>query len=160
MELIRFRINCGIALFVGQPIMLAGLAPCTIHSQRNLIKQRTLDKQGLAPTHTGAYTHTHAHPHVRPHLNNIYLSIFTYSIWRRIIAKYPPDHIYIHQLQMMPISRLRNVLSSRGMRSQEFENLLYISSYIAGRRHPNNISFKFRINYAYRILRSFNLDIS
>ena len=58
---------------------------------------------------------------------------------------------------MMPPSRSRNVLvvSPRNAVSRACI-LLYISSYIAGRRYPNSISLKFGLNYTCGVLRSFN----
>ena len=94
-----------------------------------------------APTLTPIYPHTHTHTLTDTQSYTQYGS--------KPYAKYLRDHmhIYIYQMQLMPTSRSRNVLvvSPRHVVSR-ICILLNVSSYIAGRRYPNHISFKSRSN--------------
>ena len=94
-----------------------------------------------------ATSHTHAYTHSYTQYGN------------KTSAKCTRDHlhIHIHQLQLMQISRSRNVLvvSPRNVISSVCI-LLYVSSCIAGRRHPNSISLKFGLNYTCGVLPSCN----
>ena len=70
--------------------------------------------------------------------------------------RHPHTHTITHT-QLMPTLRSRNVLvvSPRNAVSRVCI-FLYMSSYIAGRRYPSSISFKFRLNYTCGVLQSFN----
>ena len=97
-------------------------------------------------THTRAHTHTH---HVCGIIEYRYIHVCRSSYTQygnKPYAKYTRDHIHIHiyQLQLMPTWGSRSVLivSPRNAVSSVCI-LLYMSSYIAGRRCPNSISRKF-----------------
>ena len=103
-----------------------------------------------AGTHTHTHTHTPSHTHTHSYT----------QCGNKPYAKCTRDHMHIHthQMQLMPTSRSRNVLvvSPRHVVSRVCF-LLYMSSYIAGRRSPNLLSFKSRLNYTCGVLRSINL---
>ena len=108
-------------------------------------------------TRAGTYTHTHTHTPSHTHTPTDTHSYTQYG--NKPCAKCTCDHMHIHthQMQLMPTSRSRNVLvvSPRHVVSRVCI-LLHISLYIAGRRYPNNISFKSRVNYTCGVLRSYN----
>ena len=114
-------------LFVGHSLVVGGMAPCTC----NLCKQ---------------VVHTHIHPHT--HIPTDTHSYTQYG--NKPYAKCTRDHMHIHthQMQLMPTSRSPNVLvvSPRQLVSRVCI-LSNLSSYIAGRRYPNNISLQSRLNY-------------
>ena len=108
-----------------------------------------------AGTHTHTHTHTPSHTHtLTPTDTHSYI-----QYGNKPFAKCTCDHMHIHthQMQLMPTSRSRNVLVvSPWHVVSRVCILLNVSSYIAGRFYPNNISFKSRLNYACGVLRSFN----
>ena len=95
-----------------------------------------LIRRAPATTHTHTHTPTDTHSYT-PYGSKPYAKCTRFHM-----------HIHTHQMQLMPTSRFRNVLvvSPRHVVSRVCI-LLDISSYIAGRRYPNNISFKSRLNY-------------
>ena len=106
-----------------------------------------------AGTHTHTHTHTPSHTHPQTHTHILSMAINHMRNVHAIICIYT----HTHQMQLMPTSRTRNVLvvSPRHVVSRVCI-LLNISSYIAGRRYPNNISFKSTLNYTCEVLRPFN----
>ena len=110
-------------------------------------------------TRAGTHTHTltHIHPHAHTHTPTDTHSYTQYG--NKPYAKCTHDHLHMHtyQMQLMPTALSRNVLvvSPRHVVSRVCI-LLNISSNIAGRRYPNNIALKSRLNYTCGVLRSFN----
>ena len=108
---------------------------------------------------TRAGTHTHPHTHTPSHTPTPADTHSYTQYGNKPYAKCTRDHMHkhAHQMQLMPTSRSRNVLvvSPRHVASRVCI-LLNISSFIAGRRYPNNLSLKSRLNYTCGVLRSFN----
>ena len=108
-----------------------------------------------AGTHT--HTLTHIHPQTHTHTPTDTHSYTQYGNKPNAKCTRDHTHIHTHQTQLTPTSRSRNVLvvSPRHVVSRVCI-LLNISSYIAGRRYHNNISFKSRLNYICGVFRFFN----
>ena len=106
-----------------------------------------------APTHTLTHIYPHTHSATDTH------SYTQYGNKPHAKCTHYHMHMHTHQTQLMLTSRSRNVLvvSPRRVVSRVCV-LLNISSYIAGRRYPDNISFKSRLNYTCGVLRSFNFS--
>ena len=137
--------------------MLAGLGSLVRFRKEKKSCCSVLIRRAPAPTHTHTHTHTPSHTHTPT-------DTYSYTKYgNKPYAKCTRDHMHIHthQMQLMPTSRSRNVLvvSPRHVVSRVCI-LLYMSSYIAGRRYPNNLSFKSRLNYTCGVLRSFNLTFA
>ena len=110
-----------------------------------------------APTHTHSLTHIHPQTHTHTPADTHSCTQYGNKPYAKCKCTHDHMHIHTHQMQVMPTSRSRTVLvvSPRHVVSRVCI-LLNTSSYIAGRRYPNNISRKSRLNYTCGVLRSFN----
>ena len=138
--------------------MLAGLgSPVRFRKEKKAAAPCSEDARQHPHTHTHTHTLTHTYTLTHTHTPTDTHSHTQYG--NEPYAKCTCDYMHIHtrQMQLMPTSRSRNVLvvSPQHVVSRVCI-FLNISSYIAGRRYPNNISFKSGLNYTSGVLRSFN----
>ena len=104
-----------------------------------------------APTHTLTHIHSHTHTPTDTH-SYIQYGNKPYAMYTRSYAyTYTPDAV---DANFALAQCARRFAAACGLKS--LHSFIHVFLYIAGRRYPNNLSFKSRLNYTCGVLRSFN----